>query len=1118
MADRTQLRVADNNDIADDDPFAELTRIMGFDPRQPVKPQAPAVEQAADESDFDIDLEKELMGELGDDVASMEASQPAPELYQPAAENREPAFEAADPAIDDAFAASREHDFVFDDAADLDFGAAPQALARAAKPAFDEAAFDDDFDTAVASSLADVSPLDDDLPMEDELAASLEQGLLLEDDATNDVAHVAEVAAPADDVSFDDDFDNAVSLSLEDELTLDSPMPAEEQYAAPAAEAPVHVVDAGDHAVADEDFAGHFDDAMADVDMDFAAQDFAAQDFAAQDFAAQDFEAEHNEAQDPDMGDLGDLEASAPVDAPRTEETPAWTVEASPSHEAAHEAFDDFDLSIDDALEDHEPVAEIAAAPVQPDPVPPAPVVPAYVAPAVAAPAPVAAADERTLEDELNALLGAMSTPRPVPVIEPTRTMEPTRTIEPTRAYEPVAPVQRSAAAPEAPVDNLDWDLDEHAQAPQAAAAQASEADFGDLLAGELDGAQEIEFDDHAFDAALAKGIDLGDDDTAERTAEDWRSTPPEPARSWSRMTPVPAQPSFEAQPQPSFAARPSMPAAAAPSYREQPAAAAPVAAAYANPAPTPYQPPQAYHEMPDVETVDVPERVVALADDLDIPELSFEQDEPAAYDDIDAEFAGLLTDMNAMEVAQQPVAARNAGYDDDSYSSGFKLGNSGSGHEFDQRAHVARPDEVPAAASQASYAGAAGGFDMNDLPGNQPDSQADDFAVDELDYDPDLDEAMAVPGLAEREAARPRRSGLFIATVVGAVAIAGGLGAFALSFGGKGGSDAPVIVKADNAPIKVKPENPGGAVVPNQDNKVYDAVAKGTGAKPAEPVQEKLVTNTEEPVDVKAQEPESRVVDLSPDNTDAAAGTDAAGTDAASNSDAAVAPAPKSEDRIAQVLQEAEKNPDTVAVAPRKVRTMVVKPDGSLVAREDPAPAAPQVAAAEPLDPAPQHVAPSADAEQTGTVAPAADQVEAAKPVKPVKPVATPKVEAQSANTPQTVAVAPQRPSDQPVDVVGEVKPDQVASIPAAASTSGGSWSMQIASQPTVESAQANYADLQRRYGSVLSGRTANIVKAEIAGKGTFYRVRVPAQSRNDAINLCTSYKAAGGNCFVSR
>ncbi|TIL63628.1 MAG: SPOR domain-containing protein, partial [Mesorhizobium sp.] len=203
--------------------------------------------------------------------------------------------------------------------------------------------------------------------------------------------------------------------------------------------------------------------------------------------------------------------------------------------------------------------------------------------------------------------------------------------------------------------------------------------------------------------------------------------------------------------------------------------------------------------------------------------------------------------------------------------------------------------------------------------------------------------------------------------------------------------------------------------------------------------------------------------------------------------------PAPKSEDRIAQVLQEAEQGiePDVVAVAPRKVRTMVVKSDGSLVAREDPAPAASQVAAVEPVDPAPQLVAPAGqagDAAQTGTVASVADQASgdllggdllggdpvgdpvagdrAAETAAPeaVNLAAVPTAEAeaqtnQPANTPATVPVAPQRPSDQPVDVVGEVKPDQVASIsPAAASTGGGSWSMQIASQPTVESAQSTY------------------------------------------------------------
>jgi cell division protein FtsN len=128
-------------------------------------------------------------------------------------------------------------------------------------------------------------------------------------------------------------------------------------------------------------------------------------------------------------------------------------------------------------------------------------------------------------------------------------------------------------------------------------------------------------------------------------------------------------------------------------------------------------------------------------------------------------------------------------------------------------------------------------------------------------------------------------------------------------------------------------------------------------------------------------------------------------------------------------------------------------------------------------------------------------------------------KTRTQSASTPAVVPVAPSRPAEQPVDIVGEVKPDRVASIdPSTPTASTGSWSMQIASQPSVESAKTTYQDLARRYGSVLEGHPVNIVKADIAGKGTFYRVRVPAQSRNDAIDLCTSYKAAGGNCFVSK
>ncbi|MBZ9910039.1 SPOR domain-containing protein [Mesorhizobium sp. BR115XR7A] len=1159
MADRTQLRVADNNDIAADDPFAELTRIMGFDPRQPVKPQAPAepkamvADQAAEEGDFDIDLEKELMGEF-DAVDSVAA---------PLVEAHEPAFEpVAIDVSDDDLALSLDDDFHLDMAGTDDRTVAASHAGAAEAVQSVEPAVDSDFDnavasSAVASSLEDVSAFDDDLPMEDELAASLDRDFHIEDEAAEPryavESPVAEVPAAAEPAS-DQEFDDAVAISLEDELMLDDHSADQRQVA--AAEYPEPAPAAADEtqSISGEDFVGQFDDAMADVDVDF------------------DVQADEQEA----------------FEEPRAHELLADVIGTKDEIPGAEAISDDaFDLDLDEAFAEpaEEPVAEIAAAPAQP-----------MAAAAIASPVQAPITDERSLEDELNALLGAM-TARTLPSAREPAMAQP---VVPQPAAAPVQPpLVANAKAAEEPVDlvgDLDWDLDEAASEDvhQSGSAHAADVDLDDLLLDELRdhdfGSEtaeqgDVDFDNDTIDATRAKGVDPRDETASpqdQADSLDWlaeRSAPSEPARSWSRVTPVPQQPAFAAQPAAPMAAWTAAPEmAAVPSYHPaEPVAAAP----YVAPSAPQAQQSSRYEEMPDVETVDVPERVVALADDLDIPELHFEDDEPVAsgYDDLDAEFASLLTEMNSVEVA--PASASSAAYADESYNAGFNPGygaaNPGYGaanpgydavtpeyeavnpgyeesrpaYQPEARTYAARPAEMPARAAAAStYADAAEGFD--DLPGSQPISQADDFTVDELDYDPELDEAMSVPGLGEREAARSSgRRGLFIAAIVGAVAVAGGLGAFALSFGGKGGSEAPVIVKADNSPIKIKPENPGGTVVPNQDNKVYDAVVKG--AKPAEPVQQKLVTNAEEPVDVQAKDP-ARAVDLSPDQN-AAAGTDGAGDVSTAGAAPAniAAPTPKSEDRIAQVLQEADKGTsnDVVAVAPRKVRTMVVKSDGSLVAREDPAPAAPQVAAAEPTDPAPQHVAPAAQAntdqtgadqtgadqtradqtgaaqtgtaqpgtDQTGTVAPAAAQADDEPALKPAAKPAKAEAKAQSANTPAKVAIAPQRPSDQPVDVVGEVKPDQVASIdPASTATGSGSWSMQIASQPTVESAQSTYQDLQRRYGSVLSGRTANIVKAEIAGKGTFYRVRVPAQSRNDAINLCTSYKTAGGNCFVSR
>lgn len=1131
MADRTPLKVADHNDIADDDPFAELTRIMGFDPRQPVKQPAPAAEkvmpayQAVEEGDFDIDLEKELMGEFN----SVEESAPVAQQTAVHQRGNEPTFEAASAANDDELTASFEQDFVFDDAADhADF-----AVARAPEPDFapaahvapapkaapvqevapePEVAFDDDFDKAFSGSL-DVSPFEDDLPIDQEMAASLDQDFRLDHHEPANLDHHQEAAdarqgaveavQAVSEGAFDADFDNAVQMSLEDELSFEGHEPEPHAQAVE----PAGAYDAAP-LISEDDLAGHFDHAMNDADVDFGqAQDFHEPELSLDDEPAPMVE--------------------------MTTETAHFAAEPevpTPEPAAALPLDDDFELSFRDALNE-EPQAPAAAPAVrlQPAAVGPAPTVAVPVPPVAAVEPAKPATSERSLEDELNALLGSM-TARPMPVVK-----------EPASAPRLVEqPASRASGTAEA--NDLDWDLDENKSAHSRQGVQSDESDLDDLLASELDHQDfatsaksgpsstdpGVDFDDDAFDAAFARSIEA--EQAAARakspaTSSDWpRSASVEQTRSWSRSTPTVAAPTA----QPSFTAQPSAPAhtptpsaqaqMAAPAYRDEPAMDY---SAYAKPAQTlPPQQARQHDDVPDVETIDVPERVVALADDLDIPELSFEEDQPAAtaYDDLDAEFASLLTDMNATEIASSPVRGR--GYEDEAYSAGFS--------GYDRRDLRAEAPVAPAA--PAAFA-VANDYDADDLPGSRPVSQAEEFP-DELNYDPELEEAMAIPGLAEREAAQPRRRGMMIAGLVGAVVVLGGLGALAFSFGGKGGSEAPVIVKADNSPIKVKPENPGGTVVPNQDNKVYDAVAKGVGtAKPAEPVQQKLVNTAEQPVDLASKEPpQSRVVDLSPNDNDAAASADKADTPnaalpgvaqaAAPESAQPAAPAPKSEDRIAQVLQQDADNGasnDVVAVAPRKVKTMMVKPDGSLVPREDPAPAAPKVAATEPSDPAPQHVAPASDGQQTGTVASDTDPTDAAA-LKPAKVAKKTEAKAQSADTPAKVPVAPARPSDQPVDIVGEVKPDQVASIDSAAAASGGSWSMQIASQPTVESAQSTYQDLQRRYGSVLSGRTANIVKAEVAGKGTFYRVRVPAQSRNDAIALCTSYKAAGGNCFVSR
>ena len=92
-------------------------------------------------------------------------------------------------------------------------------------------------------------------------------------------------------------------------------------------------------------------------------------------------------------------------------------------------------------------------------------------------------------------------------------------------------------------------------------------------------------------------------------------------------------------------------------------------------------------------------------------------------------------------------------------------------------------------------------------------------------------------------------------------------------------------------------------------------------------------------------------------------------------------------------------------------------------------------------------------------------------------------------------------------------------AATPAATSTpSAGGYYIQIASLPSQAEAQKSYQNMSAKFGSVIGGRGVDIKAAEIAGKGTFYRVRIPAGDKNEAVALCEKFRSAGGSCLVAR
>ena len=528
-------------------------------------------------------------------------------------------------------------------------------------------------------------------------------------------------------------------------------------------------------------------------------------------------------------------------------------------------------------------------------------------------------------------------------------------------------------------------------------------------------------------------------------------------------------------------------------------------------------------------------ESLTAIAD-LEVPHLPVvEQEKPIAYQpdydlDIDAEIAQLFGNNGAGKPAVRPEDRQ------------------------DRRVFAAAAHSIAVTHAAAQPSGVRADEEFDEFEK----AMEEDFRrsiSQRQDNDP-VNDRLAVGGdygTADFQEVDRRSNGRrlgMIAAAVGGLLILGGAGVYAW-MGGEGaslGSSDPKIILADKSPVKMVPVEKGGKTVPNQDKAVYDRVA---GA-PAETLQQgTLVSSTEEPIDVvqRTLTPESLPLEGN-EEFDGADVTPIDGDDSARL-------LPDGE----QAQAKANEEDRATAVSPRKVRTMIVKPDGTLVAREEPVAEPVSELASNETPVSTEGAEPKVTTVKTTVVTPQAEvetaavaQTETATaPLTDLRPQEQPAeeqsalAEAASAQVDETAPVrtvktttvgeqapVPQtRPAEQPVNVVGTVT-DQgnVQPVPAAtttvaaadttpvqtASIPAGTYVIQIASLPSEAEAQQSYTKLSGKFASVIGGRGSDIRKAEIAGKGTYYRVRIPVGSREEANALCSRYKSAGGSCLVTK
>jgi hypothetical protein len=406
--------------------------------------------------------------------------------------------------------------------------------------------------------------------------------------------------------------------------------------------------------------------------------------------------------------------------------------------------------------------------------------------------------------------------------------------------------------------------------------------------------------------------------------------------------------------------------------------------------------------------------------------------------------------------------------------------------------------DAVDGEADQATYRETA---NWHERSSDGPDSHYPDEYEDERH---DAYDHGYVDEYSEEQNTGRRGGFIFVAAVV-ALAVLGTAGAFAYRamFGGAVLPALPPIIKAEGGPNKIIPS---GAA--SQDGAARDADDNNAASR------ERLVSREERPVDISppvVNTPPRPVstVPVFPDPPSVGgpgavvgySGSPTPGNLAMSTQPPAPsAPAMTTATTPNPAPSTTQVSPSTITpsgstaslgtpttTGPKKIRTVTIHsdqpagPDGTAGSR--PGTQSPQGSNA------PLSIVPSA------TDAPAA-------PAKPAAPAAS----------------ARPRPA-QPAPVNKPPANETASAAPVAPVATGGGYAVQVSSQRSEEEAQSSFRDLQAKYPDVLGGRTPIIRRADLGTKGIFFRAMVgPFASADQATELCSNLKAAGGSCLVQK